>query len=113
MFLGTLDPATTRADWELIVAFADADTGELLDLAGAAVLVELRDRASGGVTLSGSSANGKVLFPDTGTIRIAVPAAEMRSLAADVYDIGGVLTLNGVTLQFVIGLLPVLDGVVT
>ena len=113
MFLGTLDPASTRADWELVVAFTDADTGEPLDLTGAAVLVEARDRLSGGVVLSASSGNGKVSVPDAGTIRIAVAAADMRALRADVYDIGGVLVLNGVTRQFVIGLLPVLDGVVT
>src|SRR5689334_13981783 len=113
MFIGTLDPASTRADWEYTVAFVDSDTDEPLDLAGAALLLELRDRASGAVVVSASLANGRVSAIDTGVFRIAVAAADMRALRADTYEVGGVFALNGATRQFMIGLLPVLDGVVT
>ncbi len=113
MFVGTLDPASNRADWDLTVSLLDADTDEPLALGGAAVVVEARDRLSGAVVLSAGTANGGVTLVDTGVFRVSVPAAAMRALRADTYEIGGTIALNGVTRQFAIGLLPVLDGVVT
>jgi hypothetical protein len=113
MFLGTLEPASTRADWDLTIALLDSDTDEPLDLAGASILVEVRDRLGGGTVISASTGNGGVTGVDTGSFRVAIPAATMRQLRGDTYEIGGTYTLNGVTRQFLIGLLPVLDGIVT
>jgi hypothetical protein len=113
MFIGTLDPASTRADWELLVAFVDDDTDEPLELSGASIIVELRDRLGGQIVISATTSNGLVSLVDTGAFQIAVPAATMKSLRDDMYEVGGTYTLNGSTRQFVIGLLPVLDGIVT
>jgi hypothetical protein len=113
MFLGTLDPASTRADWEYIVSLIDHETDEPLDLAGASILAELRDRRSGATVLSASTSNGRISAIDIGTFRILLSASDMRTLRADTYEIGGIYTLNGTTRQFIIGLLPILDGVVT
>ena len=113
MFLGTLDPASTRADWEQVISLLDHETDEPLDLAGASILVELRDRPSGAIVLSASTANGRISIIDTGTFRVQLPASDLRALRADTYEIGGIYTLNATTRQFIIGLLPILDGVVT
>jgi hypothetical protein len=113
MFVGTLDPASTRADWESIISLIDSDTDEPLDIAGASLLLELRERASGAIVLTASTANGRISIVDTGTFRISLPVSEMRALRADTYEVGGICTLNGTTRQFIIGLLPILDGVVT
>jgi hypothetical protein len=113
MLLATLDPTSTRQDWDFIFQFVDDHTDEPLDLTGASVLVELRDRLGGQTVVSVSTTGGGISIIDTGTIEILVPAATMRALRADMYEIGGTYTLNGATRQFVIGLLPVLDGIVT
>lgn len=112
MFLGTLDPASNRADWELAVSFVDSDTDEALDISGATITVELRERMSGRTALTASTDNGLVTITDTGTFSLVVPVASMRTLRADTYEVGGVYVLNGSTRQFAIGLLPVLDGIV-
>lgn len=113
MFLGTFDPASTRADWTCIVSFIDDDTGEALDISNAAILVEVRDPQSGATVISTSTANSGVSIVGTGTFQIAVPASVMRTLRPDTYEIGATYTLNDAVRQFVIGLLPVMDGVVT
>jgi len=113
MFTGTLDPASTRADWNLVVSFVDDETQEPLDLAGASILVEVRDRLSGASVLSASTVNGKVSIVDTGTFHLSIDAHDMRALRADMYEVGGIYSLNGATRQFVIGLLPVIDGIVS
>jgi hypothetical protein len=113
MFLGTFDPASTRADWTCVVSLVDNDTDEPLDIGGASIVVEVRDRLSGSTVLSLNTANAGVSMIDTGTFQIDVPATSMRTLRSDTYEIGGTYTINGATRQFVIGLLPILDGIVS
>jgi hypothetical protein len=113
MLLATLDPTSTRQDWDFIFQFIDADTDEPIGLSGAGVSVEIRDRLGGQVVVSASTTGGGISIIDTGTIQISVPATTMRALRPDMYELGGTYTLNGATRQFVIGLLPVLDGIVT
>jgi len=113
MFLGTLDPASNRADWELTVQFTDSETGEALDISGASIVVEVRDRRSGAILITASTANASVSIVDTGMFQISVPVEQMRLVRADTHEVGGTYTLNAATKQFAIGLLPVLDGIVT
>jgi hypothetical protein len=113
MFLGTLDPASNRADWDLAVAFVDSDTEEALDLTGATIIVELRDRLSGVSAVRLSTGDGGVTIIDIGTFTVHAGVDAMRNLRADLYEVGGTCLLNGLTRQFLIGLLPVLDGVMT
>lgn len=113
MFCGTLDPTSNRADWDLTISFVDSDTDEPIDLAGASITVELRDRLSGVSGLVLSTASGGISITDTGTFNIHAAAADMRMLRADTYEVGGIYELNLATKQFAIGLLPVIDGVVT
>ena len=123
MYQGTLPPVSNQADWNFVRAVVDADTDAPLDLTGAAVVLEVRaqpaarSRASpvgfGAAVLCATNANGKVTFPAAGVFQAAFGRAEMRALAAGDYDVGCIITLNGTILQLIIGVLPVLDGVVT
>ena len=113
MYQGTLSPTTTQEDWKLIVEIDDEDTGEALDLTGATIVFEVRDPKSRGIVLSATSNNGKILMLDTGIFRVLFVRSEMLGLAAQNYEVGCVLTINGETKQYIIGTVPVLDGVVT
>jgi hypothetical protein len=111
-FCGTLDPVATSAGWTQLLEILDQETGEPVELAGASLLVEVRDRRCGAVVLSAGTDNGKVSVVDSGTVQISVPADETKRLRADTYDVGAVLALNGETRQLIIGSLPVVDGIV-
>ena len=112
MYQGALSPVSNREDWTLVVEADDADTGEPLALAGAAIVLEVRDPRTRAIVLSATSANGKISVVDTGVFQVAFARAELQSLSAQNYDLGCILTLNGETKQFIIGTVPVLDGVV-
>lgn len=111
-FSGILDPVATSAGWSQLLEILDQETGERVELAGAGILVEVRDRSCGAVALSAGTDNGKVSVVDTGTVQISVPADETKRLRPGTYDVGAVLTLNDETRQLIIGSLPVVDGIV-
>jgi len=113
MYQGTLSPTTTQEDWKLIVEIDDEDTGEALDLTGATIVFEVRDPKSRGIVLSATSNNGKILILDTSIFQVLFVRSEMLGLVAQNYEVGCVLTVNGETKQYIIGSVPVLDGVVT
>lgn len=49
-----------------------------------------------------------------GTMQWTFPASEMRALCAKTYDVGGTMTdANGAVTQFILGSLPVFDGIMT
>jgi hypothetical protein len=113
MFQGTLSPVATQEDWKLIVEIDDEDTGEPLDLTGATIVFEARDPKSRGIILSATTGNGKISILDTGVFQVLFARFEMQGLAAQNYEVGCVLTINGETKQYIIGTVPILDGVVT
>jgi hypothetical protein len=113
MYQGTLSPTTTQEDWKLIVEIDDEDAGEPLDLMDATVVFEVRDPKSRGIVLSATTSNGKILIVDTGVFQILFARPEMQALAAQIYEVGCILTINGETKQYIIGTVPILDGVVT
>src|SRR5437016_4959164 len=109
MYQGTLSPVANQEDWKLIVAIDDEDSGEPLALAGAAIVFEVRDPKSRAIVLSATTANGKVSILDVGVFQVLFARAEMQALAAQNYDAGCVLTINGEAKQYLIGTVPVLD----
>lgn len=112
MYSGPLLPVSNQADWTYRDETTDEETGDPVDLTGASITFEVRDE-SNCIVLSGTTANGKVSIVDTGVFEVAFTRAEMQQLSAGTYDVGCVVTINGVTSQFLVGALPVLDGVVS
>lgn len=113
MFIGTLDPTSTRQGWQLAVDLVDQDTDEALDITGAVINVEVRDPNTTGNVLSGSTSDGHVTIVDTGTFYINFTDGDTQNMRPDTYEVGAILTLNGATIQVMIALLPILDGIVT
>lgn len=114
MFVGTLDPTTTRVGWTPIVGINDADTGDALDLTGSRIVCEVRDRQSQVIVLSASTDNAKIAILDVGVFQINFTKADTQNLRADTYDVGvTITTANGGELQPILAALPVFDGIVT
>ena len=114
MYTGTLPPASNRGAYRQLFQLYDDETEQGLDLAGAAVVLELRRTGCAQPALSATVANGRiVLGAEAGVFEVAIAAGDMRSLAAETYGAGITVTLNGETTQYFIGTLPVLDGIVS
>ena len=111
MYIGSLDPVSNRADWRVTREVVDDDTSELVDLTGAEIRFEVRDRRNFSSVLRASTTDGRIAIDDTGTFTVSFSAADMRGLAPGIYDAGCIIIMNGITDQFILGTVTVLDGV--
>ena len=123
MISGSLAPVTNREDLELQVELFDEEAGELFDISTATeVVIEVvpRNTASsrdygyrGQGALSATLSSGQVTIAELGVVECVFLEAQMRGLCTGTYDIGGTITKDGRTAQFLLGTLPILDGVVS
>jgi len=113
MYVGSLQPVSNKQSWTQAFEVIDADTGSDLVLTGASIVFEVREPQSCAIVLSATSGNGKVTIPSTGVFQVAFPATDMKSLCAQTYEVGCTVTINDATLQYIIGTLSVLDGIVS
>jgi hypothetical protein len=113
MYQGTLDPVSNRADWYGTLQMKNADTGEVItDLTGVGLKVEVtKDRC--GPYLTATVDNGKVINQGGGVLQWHFTASEMARMCADTYAIGITMTRDGIIEQELIGVLPIIDGVVS
>lgn len=122
MYTGTLDAVSNRSDWQWSRQIIDDDTNEPIDLTGASIVLEIREKADNeqigspawpAATLSATTANGKITLIDTGTFQAWFPLTDMQTLCAGYYDVGCTVTVNGLTTQLMAAELPVVDGIVS
>jgi len=112
MYQGTLEPISNRADWFGTIELVNDDTGEVVtDLTGVSVRLELRDCICRRASLTAST--------DAGTISIVGSVIEWRFTPAQLsgicpgsYEMGVVVTRDGITDQELIAILPIIDGIV-
>lgn len=113
MYQGSLSPISNRADWFGTLELVNDGTDEVItDLTGVEVEIVLRDRLCKTPRLTATMANGKVTTPGGGVIQWQFTEPEMSSICAGSYEIGMTLTRDGVVVQQIIGVQPVLDGIV-
>lgn len=113
MITGSLPSTSNRETLDLQIEFYDDDAGEPIDVSTAteaAIAVTLMGSRSPSLTAIMSA--GQIAQIETGVIECTFSADQMRSLRAGTYNIGGTLTKDGETVQFMIGTLPVFDGIV-
>lgn len=113
MYVGNLSPVSNQEDWKIILEIDDDDTGLPIDLTGATIVFEVRDPRNRNIILSGATGNGIVTILDIGVFQVLFVRTSMNALPAQNYDLGCILTINGETRQYIVGTVPVLDGVVT
>ena len=111
MYLGPLPAVSNKATYRQSFQVNDGITDALVDLAGAAIVFEIRDRDTRTTRLSATSGNGVALV-GTGVFEVTFAADAMRALADREYEVGCTIATGGETAQFIIGTLPVLDGIV-
>lgn len=113
MYVGALPPASNRASWIREYEVVDDETGQLVDLTSISITFEVRDPLDGTTVLSATTENGKITVIDTGTFQHNFTRDDMAKLCARSYEVGCTLADADDTVQFIIGTLPVLDGVVS
>lgn len=89
------------------------DDGTEIDLTGADIVFCARDPEGGSPVLNASTAAGNITI-STVTFTVEFTEAQMRTLCAKEYDVGCTIDRTGDgPVQFFVGTLPIVDGVVT
>ncbi|WJR67229.1 hypothetical protein QTA58_00195 [Neorhizobium sp. CSC1952] len=114
MYQANLSPISNRADWSQPFEIVDDNTGEAItDFTGVSVLVEVREQGCYSPRLSASIENGKITDLGNGVLEWTFLRTEMTGLCAGTYEIGVTIERDDYTTQYLIGTLPVLDGIVS
>lgn len=114
MYDARFEPVSNRADWIQTFELFDDDTGEVItDLTGVSVVVEVREQGSCYARLSATTDNGKVVDLGGGVLQWMFDRSEMLPLCPQTYEVGITLDRDDITSQFIIGYLPIVDGIVS
>ena len=111
MLQGSLGVLSNRETYiQDIQAFDEDD--EAIDLTGATIVFEMRDRASNASKLIASTGNGKVAIVTT-TFTVTFDTTDTATLDAKDYDLGVTIEIDDITTQLFAGTISVVDGVVS
>lgn len=114
MFMGSLPVASNRATYQQDFQLYDDEDSEGIDLAGATIALEVRRPGCSSPDLSASIGSGIVVTGENeGQFELTFTATQMRTLRPMTYDVGLTITQNDETTQYLIGTLPVRDGIVS
>lgn len=114
MYQANFEPVSNRADWAQTFEIVDDDAGTIItDFTGVSVTVELREPGSCYARLSASIDNGKIADQGNGILEWLFPRSEMTGLCAMTYEIGVTIERDDFTTQYLIGTLPIVDGIVS
>lgn len=114
MFEARFESVSNRADWSESFEIIDGDTGETVtDLTGVSVVVEVREPGCFSPRLSASTDNGKIIDRGDGVLEWTFSRSEMTALCPGPYEIGVTLERDDFTSQYLIGVLPVVSGIVS
>jgi len=112
MLQAVFEPVSNREDWVEQCEVRD-ENNALVDLTGAVIVMAVRDRSTKTNLLNAKTADNTIVIQGPGLFQFTFPVSQMRGLdASKAYDIGCTIQLNGVTQQFFIGSVSVLDGIV-
>lgn len=114
MYQANFEPVSNRADWAQPFEIVDDDTNTIItDLTGVSVVVEVREVGSCYPRLSASIDNGKITDQSNGILEWLFPRSEMAGLCANTYEIGVTIERDDFTTQYLIGIVPIVDGIVS
>lgn len=120
---------SNAADWIDTIQLTSEDDDTPIDLAGAAITLQVWMQTQRGVgtglgawnglymgnstpVLEATTANGKITVPAAGVIQWTFRATELGNLAPANYEVGLILAKDGSTTQLILGQLPVVSGVI-
>jgi hypothetical protein len=114
MYIGSLPAASNRATYHQQFQIYDDENNEGVDLTGATIALEVRRPGCDSAELSAVLGSGLAFADeDEGQFELTFTASQMRNLDPLTYECGITITQSDETVQFLIGTLPVLDGVVS
>lgn len=88
------------------------ENDDAIDLTGATIVYEIADPRGGSAVLSATTGNGDIVITTT-SFTVTFLVGRVSDLEPKDYNVGCTILLNGVTTQFFVGTLPVVDGVVS
>jgi len=115
MFNARFKPVSNQADWATNITFADRATGAPIDLSGLSFTLAAQLLGQPNApTLIGSTGTGEITSPSLGVLQVYFPASRMKGLTPGSYRVGMTVfqPSSGFTVQAMIGLLPVIPGLV-
>jgi hypothetical protein len=115
MFNARFKPVSNQADWSTALYFNDRALGTPVDLTGLSFTLAAQLLGQPNApTLSGSTATGELTSPSLGVLQVYFPAARMMSLTPGSYQVGMTVfqPASGFTVQVLLGILPVIAGLV-
>jgi hypothetical protein len=115
MYVGSLPRASTSADYIETFQLLDDETGEGIDISGATVTLEVKKPERDAALLTASTDNGKIALDasQAGLFQLTFGVCEMRNLCPMTYDVGITIEINGEVTQYLVGTIPVVDGIVS
>jgi hypothetical protein len=112
MLQAKFEPISNREDWVEQCKVFDLN-GALFDLTGATIVLAVIERQSKQQKLLASTTAGTIVIQGLGVFEFTFPVGQMRGLdASKAYDVGCTILKNGRTRQYMIGMVPVIDGIV-
>lgn len=113
MLRGSLGQISNRATWTESGELVDDDTGELINLTGYKLEIEV-ETAKGSRVLYGSDVGGQITYPTSTSFQFTFSASQMGRLDAGTYNVGLLITddVTAEVTQAFIGSVAVIDGIV-
>lgn len=116
MHIASLPAASNRASFKRYFEAWDDDDNEALDLTDLDIVVTINNPVSGAHELTASTDDGSVTVIETGVFEVFFSRDAMINLDPGTYPIGCTISegpdADDETEQFLLGVLPVVDGVV-
>jgi hypothetical protein len=115
MYIGSLPVASNRATYTQDFQIYDDADNEGVSLTDATITFELRKPGGASQLTATNGDDGRIVVTDAdeGRFELTIEVSAMRSLDSRTYECGITIEQNGETVQYFIGTLPVLDGIVS
>ena len=101
-----LEPISNKADWASSYEVIDDTDGTAVDLSSAIIIFAIRNPYDLDDLIEGT-----IDTPEIGFFNVSFTRDQLKELNGT-YDVGCTIEISSVTTQFIVGRLPILDGVV-
>jgi hypothetical protein len=101
-----LEPISNRSDWTSSYEVVDDTDGTDVDLSSAIIVFAINDPYDCDDLIEGT-----ISIPDIGFFSVSFTRDQLKELNGT-YDVGCTIEISGVTTQFIVGRLPILNGYV-
>lgn len=109
MYQGALEAISNRQTWTEAFDCVD-DDGEDVTITGATIVFVVRKKGCTSASLTATDSDGITIATPRFTVVFSVD--DVSALDPGTYDVGCTVEIAGVTEQFIIGTINILDGIV-